>query len=48
MDYGHEPRGRGEGGGGGTSLVGLNGYVQLNRVSFSGSWVLDRVCNFTF
>ena len=33
--------------GGGTPLFGVYGYVQLNRVWFSGSWVLNRVYNFT-
>ena len=34
-------------GGGGTTLFGLYGYVPLNRVWFSTSWVLNRVYNFT-
>ena len=33
--------------GGGTPLFCLYGYVPLNRVWFSGSWVLNRVYNFT-
>ena len=33
------------GGGGGTPLFGLNRYVLLNRVWFSGSWILNRVNN---
>ena len=37
----------GPGGGGGTPLFGLYGYVPLNRVWFSRSWVLNRVYNFT-
>ena len=31
----------------GTPLFGLYGYVPLNRVWFSRSWVLNRVYNFT-
>ena len=31
----------------GTSLFCLYGYVQLNRVWFTGSWVLNRSYNFT-
>ena len=34
-------------GGGGTPLFGLCGYVLLNRVWFSRSWVLNRVYDFT-
>ena len=34
-------------GGGGTPIFGLNGYVPLNSVWFSGSCVLNRVHNFT-
>ena len=29
------------------SLFALNGYVPLNTVWFSGSWVLNRVYDFT-
>ena len=35
------------GGGGGTPLFGLYGYVPLNRVWFSESWVVNMVYNFT-
>jgi len=38
--------GRGGGGGGGGPLIGLNGYMPLSRVWFSGSCVLNRVYNF--
>ena len=34
-------------GGGDTPLFGVNGYVQLNRVWFSGSCVLNGVYTFT-
>ena len=31
----------------GHSLIGIYGYVPLNRVWYSGSWVLNRVYGFT-
>lgn len=37
----------GGGGGGGTPLFCQDGYVPLNRITFSGRRVLSRTCNFT-
>ena len=49
--YMHQGLTRGDvptgGGGGGAPLFGLNRYVALKRVWFSGSCVLNRVYNFT-